>query len=117
MSIKITVEVVEHVYDLLRQTAPFDRWNLPYAEEIGFAITRDRNNRGEFYVDVLKVPFISVNQKFHHTLDELIRTVAHEMCHLRDHLSGSRADVSHGRSFNSLADTVCKHHNFDRGAF
>lgn len=117
MSIKITIEIVEAAYELLRETDPFKRWRLPPADEIGFAITRDRGIRGEFYISVAKVPVIAVNDQFHHTLGELIRTVAHEMCHLHDYKSGGRPDVHHGWKYKKLADQVCKIHSFDRGAF
>lgn len=117
MSIKISVEVLEATYELLRATDPFKRWKLPPADEISFRISRDTSNRGEFHVDAKGIPWITANERYHHTLDELLRTVAHEMCHLCDYRSGIRPDVVHGWTFNKMADKVCKHHSFDRGAF
>lgn len=116
MSIKISIQVVENTYALLRSTKPFSSWKLQEFDDIGFSVTRDRINRGEFQVKN-GVPFICVSEVCHHTLDELIRTVAHEMCHLCDWNSGVRPDVVHGWTFNKMADSVCKFHNFDRGAF
>lgn len=117
MSIRISLPIIEQTYELLRETAPFKRWRLPPADDISFSITRDRGSRGEFYLVDGKTPTIGVNDMSHHTLDELLRTVAHEMCHLRLHLLGARKDVHHGRAFKRLAHLVCHHHQFDLGAF
>lgn len=117
MSIKISVETLEATYELLRTTDPFKRWKLPHADEISFRISRDNRNRGEFHVDKKGIAWITANENFHHTLDELMRTVAHEMCHLHEHLYGVRQDIQHGAHFYWCAARVCKHHQFDRGAF
>ena len=117
MSIQISIETVEATYELLRTTEPFKRWKLPEADDISFRISRDNNNRGEFHVDAKGIPWITANQKYHSTLDELLKTVAHEMCHLVEYRAGARNDVQHGYIFNDLANIVCKRHSFDRGAF
>lgn len=117
MSIKISVEILEATYELLRLTEPFKRWKLPPGDEISFRISRDKLNRGEFHVDKKGIPWITANERYHSTIDELLRTVAHEMCHLVDFRSGVRPDVVHGFTFNCMADRVCKAHSFDRGAF
>lgn len=117
MSIRISLEIVEATYELLRATEPFKRWKLPHADDISFAIIRNKNHRGEFYINKKNDPTICVNDSFHHTIDELLRTVAHEMCHLVEYRAGARPDVAHGWIFNDLANRVCKFHSFDRGAF
>lgn len=117
MSIQVSIEILEATYELLRATDPFKRWKLPQADEISFSIIRNKSSRGEFYINKKSEPTICVNDKYHHTLDELLRTVAHEMCHLVDYRSGVRSDVHHGWTFNQMADRVCKFHSFDRGAF
>ena len=118
MTIQVTVELVEATYELLRLTKLFKGWKLPHADDISFAITRKPDTQGEFYVNPNGIPYICVNDKFHHTLDALTKTVAHEMCHLYEYLHfNSRQDVHHGATFNWCADRVCRSHNFDRGAF
>ncbi len=109
--------LVEATYELLRMTKPFVRWRLPEADDISFSIIRNPSNRGEFYMSAQGVPTLAVNEHYHHTLHELTKTVAHEMCHLYEHLHGRRRDVHHGAWFNSAADKVCRVHGFDRGAF
>lgn len=117
MSIKISVVTIEATYELLRGTMPFRRWQLPSGDDMSFWITRDKTVRGEFFLMDGKTPTIAVNDVFHHTLDELVRTVAHEMCHLKEHLRNGRKDVHHGGEFKRLARLVCNHHSFDRGMF
>lgn len=116
MPIKITLPIVEHMYELLRATPPFNRWKLPDHDDISFAINRTHGNRGEFYVKD-NVPTIGIHDLHHETLDELMRTVAHEMCHLREWRTGQRQDVHHGAYFKRSAKAVCKAHQFDKGAF
>lgn len=117
MALQITLTTVEAVYDMLRTTRPFNRWRMPDADSIGFAVMRNPTSKGEFYVDAKGHPVIAINDKYHHTIDELMRTVSHEMCHLREYLHGPRKDVHHGAWFKRSARAVCKAHNFDEGAF
>jgi hypothetical protein len=116
MALKITLPIVEGMYQLLKASPPFNRWKLPDHEDIGFALNRTQGNRGEFYVKD-GIPYLGINDTSHETLDELMRTVAHEMCHLREFLTGQRADVHHGAYFKRSAASVCKAHQFDKGAF
>lgn len=117
MSIRVTNDLVEATYELLRMTRPFKGWRLPHSDSIVFSITRDRGTRGDFLVNEKGEFVIRINDKYHHTLPELIKTVAHEMCHLHEQMYGIRKDVHHGAWYNSCADKVCKAHGFDRGAF
>ncbi len=116
MSIKISRAVVEQAYDLLCETTPFLKWNLPPAEAIYFIITRSTKFRGE-YEFRFGQHYISVSGKCHETLDSLLQTIAHEMCHMIEKITGVRDDVQHGKSFQLLADQVCKAHVWDRGMF
>lgn len=117
MGIRINLPIVEAMYDTLRLTKPFVRWKLPDADDISFAITRSKTDRGEFYINSKGHATLGVSEVLCTTLDELMRILAHEMCHLHEHLHGPRKDVHHGSWFNAAADKVCKAHNFDRGAF
>jgi len=117
MSIKISPAILEATYELLRSTWPKDLRRLPHAEDISFSVIADKGNRGEFYVDANGTPWIVASQPCHHTLDELLRTVAHEMCHLYEYLYGERKDIHHGAWFNRVANRICRVHQFDRGAF
>jgi len=117
MGLRVTNELVEATYELLRMTKPFKGWRLPDSDSIVFTLIRDPSKRGDFYVDRKGHFVISINDNHHHTLHELTKTVAHEMCHLHEQLYGPRKDINHGSWFNRCADKVCKAHSFDRGAF
>ena len=116
MSIKISPAILEASYELLRMTEPFNRWKLPSAERVSFCVNSSKTNAGEFFVDPTGIPWVAVSQRFHHTLPELFKTVAHEMCHLRQQVRGEDY-TTHGATFIALAKRVCKAHQFDLGAF
>lgn len=108
----ITPDIVEGVYNLLLTTPPFNRWKLPDADDVVFIVIRDPNRSGDHYFKNGR-HHIGISFRSHTTLQTLIMTVAHEMCHMKDH----PAKAAHGASFRRLADRVCKAHGFDRGQF
>lgn len=112
----ITPEIVEATYELLRLTPPFRGWRLPQADEVGFHVLRTKSICGDhYYYDGRH--HIRISYKRHSTLRSLTETIAHEMVHMREHELGVRNDIAHGTVFHRLADQVCRHHSFDRGAF
>lgn len=123
MSIHITHQLVEQVYDLLRATPPFTRWRLPDPDAVEFhAVSIAGGAQAEHYVladmeKKIEHHVLRVNPKRHHTLHALQMTVAHEMCHMREYQLGNRRRGCHGRVFHKLAAQVCKHHGYDRGQF
>lgn len=117
MGLRITNEIIEATYELLRKTPPYKAWRLPDGDDIAFSVMRSPSDRGEFYVSAKGEPTIAINDNHHQTLHELMRTVAHEMIHLQEYRIGHRWDIKHGAFFHAAADKVCKAHNFDRGAF
>lgn len=117
MAIHITHQLLEHNYELLRMTPPFNRWGLPPADEVELHATHiSENAQGEYYFKGGR-HVIRVNPKRHKTLNSMQFTLAHEMCHLREYMLGHRKVGCHGWMFNRLADSVCKHHGWDRGQF
>lgn len=110
--IHIDKEVLRSTYDLLKRTRPFNKWGLPPSCDVIFRVLRTKERRGDYYRDQKGRHVIRVSAGTCHTLQAVILTVAHEMCHVKDE---TRAD--HGWRFNQLADRVCRWHNFDRGLF
>lgn len=115
MALHITPEIVETTYELLRMTPPFAKWKLPHADDVRFSILKTKDRSGDFALDENGRPHIRISYARHKTLHMLTMTLAHEMCHLRDHQL--RVTSGHGASFNKHADAVCKVHGFDRGQF
>lgn len=121
MGFHLTPAMVETAYELLRMTPPFNRWKLPHADDLAFEVTGHEDRFGSFHFDVdnpgkerLTVSAVHVK-----SLDLLQRTLAHEMCHIREwRLSPAKAQrANHGKLYNRLADQVCKRHGFERGTF
>jgi hypothetical protein len=115
MKISATPELCAHVYTMLRATPPFSRWKLPVADDVVFVVTGTTNKLGEYFWR--PVHRIEISQPRHGTLHSLTRTMAHEMVHMREYLTGERMDVSHGAAFNRLAKQVCTWHGFEQQEF
>lgn len=112
--IHVTPEILEAIYELLRLTPPFKGWPLPPADEIVFVVSGSTETRGRYYFDKGR-HHVEVSHKCNHTLDSIIRTTAHEICHVCDQIKGAKSD--HGRSWQRMADQVCRKHHYDRGQF
>lgn len=114
----LTPDMLERTYELLRTTPPFKGWKLPEADAVGFSVVLGANEHGCTVFDDEKLTFlIKVSSKRHKHLCSVVATMAHEMVHMREWQLKARADVHHGATFNKLADSVCRHHGFDRGQF
>lgn len=117
LSMHITPEVMEAVYRTLAITPPFRGWKLPHADDVGFHVLRTKNICGDHFLDKNRRHHIRISHKKHSTLRSLTETIAHEMVHMREHELGVSQHIAHGTVFHRLADQVCRHHGFDRGAF
>lgn len=111
MGIHVTPELMEATYEYLRLTSPFKGWKLPHADDVDFYVMKTRENHGEHGMEGRR-HFVRISYRTHKTIFALILTMAHEICHMKD---TSKAD--HGATFQRLADSVCRHHGWDRGQF
>lgn len=115
MTIKLTPDVIRAAYDYLNATDPFLKWNLPDSDDLSFAVASDKNNHGWLTTRRGKRPRLTISRAVvGHTLS-LITTVAHEMIHLHQYLTGM--PQTHGPAFDRLKARVCKIHGFDPKAF
>lgn len=112
----VTPEIMEAVYRTLVLTPPFRGWKLPHADDVVFCVMRKHDTYGDHGFEKGR-HVLRVSQRTHSTLSRLTETIAHEMVHMREHQLGVRKDIKHGQVFQRLADQVCRHHRFDRGAF
>ena len=112
----LTPEMLEGSYNLLLTTPPFRGWKLPPSDDVTFSVVATRGDYATHTFDATGHK-IEVSYKNVHQLGTLIEKMAHEMCHMREVKLKVRRDVGHGHVFNKLADQVCRHHKFDRGAF
>ena len=97
---------------MLKLTRPFNRWNLPDSCNVKFHVLKTEGHSGDHFRDEKGVDHIRLSEKKHATLNTIIQTVAHEMCHMKD-----ETKAMHGKRWHKLADSVCKYHGFYRGQF
>lgn len=119
--VHITPQHLELGYELLRASPPFDEWGLPHADLVAFYATSidkpgRHGNQGEHWFDG-EMHHVRVNPHRHHSFRAMLETLAHEMCHMRQEILGTRGDINHGRQFQMLARAVCKVHIIDLGQF
>ncbi len=124
MTLRLTPENLEAAYELLRRTKPFSGWKLPQAEEVAFRVSASRGLYGFHHSDRQRKAHpapgshaITISEATVGTLDTLLRSMAHEMCHIRESQLGPYTGNAHGEMFRRLATQVCRHHGFDQKAF
>lgn len=115
VSLPLSPDILEHTYEFLRATQPFSQWSLPHADEVEFGISRKRGEFGQFYAHSDGRVGIEVSLAKVRATHDLVVTMAHEMCHLRQHRMG--APVDHDRLFHRLAKSVCRRHGFHLEGF
>ena len=122
--VRLTPEVMRHIYAALRETRPFNRWSLPDPKHVRFGAVRDVTYSGLCTMVDGEKPIIRINVKRNPTIGDAIATMAHEMCHIRQFAAEpARAakhgidDDGHGPDFIRLAKMVCKHHGFAEWSF
>ena len=117
MTLPLNPETIAACYDFLAETPPFNRWNLPPAEDVTFRISRSISTRGTYIWDGKRhiITISAVNTK---RTQALVETLSHEMVHLHEEQNGfARSDVQHSKAFLKCASQVCKVHGFDEAVF
>lgn len=94
-------------YDFLRSVKPFSDWKLP--NEIEVSVLDDTECFGEF----IQPAEINISRVLIFDIDTFVRTMAHEMIHMRQHQLGIEPD--HGKSFWLLSRDVCSHFGWRQG--
>jgi hypothetical protein len=114
MTLQLTPETLAAAYDFLRTTTPLAKWRLPESDEVGFHVVRKAGLSADFGVEG-GIPFIRVSEDSNGHTITLLASIAHEMIHLRQHLTGDRE--LHGPRFRRMAALVCATHGFDPKIF
>jgi len=82
-----------------------------------FKVIKDPALRGSYRRDRLNRHVISISAASIGFTESLMETVAHEVIHLHEALTGLETAAQHGRAWNKFADQVCRIHGFDRKLF
>lgn len=111
----LTPELLAASWDFLRETQPFKGWRCyPESDEVGFAVIGARDTYGEFVVENYK-PLVRVSSTTVGHTNTLLSIMAHEMAHYRQWKRGE--ETTHGRSFASMRQAICRRHGFDHKTF
>ena len=113
MTLRLTPDMLAG-YDFLRTCDPFRCWKLPESDALGFHVVRDSGLSADFGIEQ-GMPFIRISELHNGHAATLLATLAHEMIHLRQHLTGDREH--HGPRFRRMAARVCAAHGFDPKTF
>lgn len=112
MTLRLTTEMCEHGYVFLTHTQPFDRWNLPDAHDIRFALYKKPFEYGYYQRTAAGDHTIAIGPKVGHTVT-LLQTLAHEMVHLYQAITKMETSQEHNAAFRKLWQQVCRHHGWD----
>lgn len=113
MALPLTKDVLRGAYIFLNETPPFNKWNLPDAEDIVFKVAKGRTCSGWHTFDGRKHELVISGAVNGHT-HNVIETMAHEMIHVHEHQSRvAVSGVEHSAAFRKWAAQVCRIHGFD----
>ena len=117
MSLPLTRDILRAAYAYLAETPPFNRWNMPDAEDIEFRVSRSNDTCGT-YEKVKGKHVIGASSALIGWTNSLMALVAHEMVHLHQNHSGMESPhAEHNAAFHKLAKRVCDVHGFDPKLF
>ena len=114
---KVTRRTLRAAYRLLAEIPPFANRELPPAVAVRMTPAR-MHPWGEYVYDERSRPrhTMRVNSALR-SFNAILRTVAHEMCHLALNQTGARGAFSHGPQFRRLASRVCREMRWKHGGF
>jgi hypothetical protein len=112
--LRITPELIEGIYNMLKTIPPFRK--LPDSDAVKFVITRSKSVHG-ICVEESGEYSIHISEKTQGHLATVIATVAHECCHLLVFQRGTDTKSMHGASWQRIAKSVASKLGFDPKAF
>ena len=119
MTLPLTPDLLAAAYDFLSLTPPFNGWNLPPSEEIGFKVSRSRRWFARYRWDGSRHTIEASSNSIAYS-DTLMAKMSHEMIHLHLEelgMDGRGTPDTHSGAFRHMAEEVCKVHGFDPKAF
>lgn len=110
---KLSLEIVEAAYELIRACPPFKGWNLPPADDVEFHIINANVPLADYVQKPDGVHCIRVNEQWIGSLNVLLRILMHEICHLHHGVCCPGDEAHHGEEFQKRARSVCRIHCLD----
>jgi len=116
MTFSLTPEALAAAYDYLCEFEPFNKWNMPPAEDVRFRVIKTKD-RTAHYRMVKGVHEIAVSAAYVGRHEMLLSSMAHEMVHAHMAQTCWNRRNPHDAAFQKFADRICKIHAFDRLTF
>lgn len=114
---KLTPDLLASAYSMLRETAPFDGWDLPDADDVRFRVLKTTRLYGDAVATLRGRTRVAENWQIrlsegkHSRLSGVLETMAHEMVHVHLREIGCHSDSSHhGPAFQACAKQVTDAH-------
>lgn len=109
-----TIILEEHIkatYIYLRSIAPFNTWDLPPASKVLFELLDDYEFMGEFDVEPLVIRLSPLRQC---TLENMLKTTAHELVHMKLYLEGKTHYDKHDMTFRKYMRQINELYGWDK---
>lgn len=110
----VTAANCREIYDMLAGIPPIRGWRLPPSDAIEIKV-RAMKDCFALYEPEPHTITLSTLKNGH--LDTLVRSIAHEMVHMKLYIKGDAHWHGHEHSFTELADSVCDLLGFDPKEF
>ena len=113
---KLTSTILKNIYNMLVVCEPFDKWNMPLAEQIKFIVDYDPDTMGTYLYDDGADKYehiITISAARNGFLETAIRTMAHEMIHASRWNTSTCAWTKHDKTFRYRAKLVSESLGFD----
>jgi hypothetical protein len=107
---KIDIQTIKAVYDMLIKTSVFKDTGLPSSDEIEFEILTIKDECMASYTPDPHT--IGVCPERHRFLTSLIKSVIHEMIHMMNHIYG-KSYLRHDKHFKELRKHIADEFGFD----
>ncbi len=112
---KLTPEILKHLYSALYCSYPFTKWPMPLPDEIEFIITTDPELMGSYQLDTggdFEHTIIVSSARCGHAYTALT-TLAHEACHMSFHKQKGDKWLHHGVEFRRRCKMIANEWGFD----
>lgn len=108
--VKLSPQKLAAIYEMLSEFEPFKSWKMPPSKDVEFHVYRAKDCYGEYSPDPHSITLSSEKNGF---LETAIRTMAHEMIHLKLYVMGRKNWDKHEKNFVQMAHKVSINMGFD----
>ena len=100
-------------YEFLRSLEPFNRFDMPHADEIEFTVIADARVHGVYWLKAKNTHEIALSRATNGHTSTVLLFMAHEMIHLYQAINHTRNKNMHNAEFMRIAEEVCTIQGYD----